>query len=194
MVLSTSAQRGSAASLVQILWLTVLFFAIKGNALGLLKVSKLAIVIQLTVGFGMLIWVANDPVAQSIFGDPLTFGLGIGIPTAAWLWLYLWARQKVAAEGQLQNSSSDISNAQGLPEGNSGQQNIRSHNVDDKIVIHKDHITLDYQIIREPSVRELELEVKSYMLQGYWLVGGPFPLIEDSQHWVCQAIQRHKTQ
>ena len=241
---------GSAPSMVQFLWLTVLFFAIKGNALGLLKVSKLAIIIQLFLGLGVWLWVAIDPVAQTIFGDALTFGLSIGIPTAAWIWLYLWARQKVAAEDHLPNPSGDISHVQGRPEGNSGHQNTnsraqlkaalegdknapnsrmpksakeeevtlpiltnglnsgravksyqettkntlsatRSYNVDDRTVIQKNHATSDYQIIREPSVGELELEVKSYMLQGYRLVGGPFPLIEDSQHWVCQAIQRH---
>lgn len=241
---------GSAPSMVQFLWLSVLFFAIKGDALGLLKVSKLAIIIQLVLGLGVWIWVASDPAAQTIFGDALTFGLSIGIPTAAWIWLYFWARHNVAAEDHLPNPSGDISHVQGRLEGNSRHQDTnyqaqlkaalegdenaqnsrmprgakeedvtlpiltsglnsgraaknnqettkntfsatRSYNVDDRTVIQKIHSTSDYQIIREPSVGELELEVKSYMLQGYWLVGGPFPLIEDSQHWVCQAIQRN---
>ncbi len=84
---------GAKASAVQLLWLSVVYYAYVGNPRALVTVAKIAIGIQVVVGASVFFWMNSDPSAQLYFGTPDIFLISMGVPTV--FWVILLFRSKV---------------------------------------------------------------------------------------------------
>ena len=92
---------------VTYLWLIVAYYAVSGNIKAILSTTKVAIAIQVVVGAGITLWLANDRDAQNIFGDQSNFVIGVGIPTLVWVFVFFWAESKSDQGKAAQNAIKD---------------------------------------------------------------------------------------
>jgi predicted anti-sigma-YlaC factor YlaD len=116
-IIMNAADGRHGVGFVTVLWSIVAYYAIKGNIKGILSTAKVAIAIQIVVGVGFTLWLANDRSAQNLLGDPIIFAISIGIPTLAWVILFFWAKPKfeqVEFEESVETAKPDA--AKNLPE------------------------------------------------------------------------------
>lgn len=97
MVLLNAAGGSRAGNANTALWLVVAYWAFRGNAQLIQTASRYFLIISLTVGGAVFIFLHNDPDTHLYFGSPELFLLSIAIPTIAWGILYWWASSKIAA-------------------------------------------------------------------------------------------------
>jgi branched-chain amino acid transport system permease protein len=118
-IIMNAADGRHGVGFVTVLWLIVAYYAIKGNIKAIISTAKVAIAIQVVVGVGFTLWLANDRGAQNLLGDPIIFAISIGIPTLAWVVLFFWAKPKseqIQFDESVETTEPDA--AKNLPEEN----------------------------------------------------------------------------
>lgn len=130
MVLLNAAGGSPAGNANTALWLVVAYWAFRGNAQSIQTASRYILIIQITVGGAVFIFLLNDPDMHLYFGSPELFLPSIAIPTIAWSVLYWWASSKMAAS----NAEEGNEKIAILPDRHTSYEETNSKAIAEKIV------------------------------------------------------------